>query len=91
MLSIKATKKFESDYRRMVRLGSDPEMFWAVVEILASEEEIPKEFRDHELKGEWAGVRDIHVEADWLLLYKVSQPDLILIRTGTHSDIFSKS
>ena len=88
MLSVKTTKKFESDFKRMLRAGSEPELFWAVVELLAEGAAIPDEFRDHELEGEWAGVRDIHVEADWLLLCQISGQDLILIRTGTHEDLF---
>ncbi|MEQ9104561.1 MAG: type II toxin-antitoxin system YafQ family toxin [Rhodothermales bacterium] len=88
MLSVKTTKKFESDLKRMLRAGYEPELFWAIVELLAEETAIPDEFRDHELEGEWAGVRDIHIEADWLLLYQVSGQDLILVRTGTHEDLF---
>ncbi len=88
MLEIRSTDKFESDLKRMTRAGNDPELFWAVVDMLANEEKIPKEFRDHELQGEWAGVRDIHVEPDWLLLYKISPPYLILISTGTHTELF---
>ena len=64
MLDVKTTGQFEADFRRMVRSGSDRDLFWAVVKLFASGESIPDEYRDHELKGEWAGVRDIHVEAD---------------------------
>jgi len=90
MLSVKTTRKFESDLKRMLRSGHDPELFWAVVELLTNEKSIPDEFRDHELEGEWAGIRDIHVETNWLLLYQMSGQDLILIRTGSHKDLFSK-
>ena len=90
MLSVKTTKKFEADFKRMLRSGNDPDLFWAVVELIAMEEEIPKEFRDHELEGEWAGIRDIHIEPDWLLLYQISGLDLVLVRTGNHKDLFSK-
>ena len=88
MLNIKTTRTFESDLKRMLRLGHDPELFRAVVELLVEQSGIPKEFRDHELEGEWAGVRDVHIEADWLLLYQVTDRDLILIRTGRHVDLF---
>ena len=91
MLKVRATSQFESDFRRMVRVGNDPELLWAVVEMLANEYEIPEEFRDHELTGRWAGVRDIHIQADWLLLYEVTGDEITLVRTGTHRDLFSKS
>lgn len=89
MLAVKTTSQFESDFRRMVRSGRDAKLLWAVVELLVSKERVPAEYRDHELEGEWAGVRDIHLEADWLLLYQISLQELILIRTGTHQDLFS--
>jgi mRNA interferase YafQ len=91
MQTVKITHRLEADYKRMVREGCDPDSFWAVVELIASHEVIPGEYRDHELQGEWAGVRDIHIEADWLLLYRIIDSDLILLRTGSHIDLFSKS
>jgi len=75
----------------MVRSGHDIAMLWAVVEILLIEEKMPDEFHDHELSGRWAGVRDVHLMADWLLLYRVMGDELVLIRTGTHRDLFSNN
>jgi len=88
MLIVKTTSQFKTDFKRMIRTGNDPALFWSVVELLVSEEKIPNDYRDHDLQGEWAGVRDIHVEPDWLLFYKISAPYLILISTGTHSELF---
>ncbi|MGH8246869.1 MAG: type II toxin-antitoxin system YafQ family toxin [Gammaproteobacteria bacterium] len=28
------------------------------------------------------------MEPDWLLLYKVTEKELILVRTGSHSELF---
>ena len=42
------------------------------------------------LSGEWKGIRDCHVEPDWLLLYAVDGEELRLYRTGTHSDLFGR-
>ncbi|MGT2960469.1 type II toxin-antitoxin system mRNA interferase toxin, RelE/StbE family [Streptococcus caballi] len=25
--------------------------------------------KDHELKGKWRGIRELHIESDWLLAY----------------------
>lgn len=40
------------------------------------------------LKGDWENYRDLHIEPDWLLLYKTDDANLWLIHTGTRSDIF---
>jgi mRNA interferase YafQ len=47
-------------------------------------------YRDHQLSGNWQGHRDCHIEPDWLLIYKITDADLYLERTGSHSDLFKK-
>ena len=46
--------------------------------------------KDHALKGEFNGLRECHVRPDWLLVYTIQEEyvTLVLIGTGTHSDIF---
>ncbi len=44
--------------------------------------------RDHKLIGYYKGRRECHVEADWLLIYKTTEQEVIFERTGTHSDLF---
>ncbi len=62
----------------------------AVVLALAAEEDLPPQYKDHSLKGEWFGCRDLHLEPDWLLIYEIRGDILGLARTGTHADIFGK-
>ena len=62
-----------------------------VLLILASGEIIPEKYKDHPLKSNWKGYRDIHIEPDWILIYKLDGNDIILLAaTGTHSDILEK-
>jgi mRNA interferase YafQ len=49
---------------------------------------LPASARPHPLKGEWEGYWECHVAPDWLLIYKHSDIELMLARTGTHSDLF---
>lgn len=41
-------------------------------------------------KRGYKGMRECHIQPDWLLIYKVIKDELILklIRTGSHSDLF---
>ena len=41
-----------------------------VLSILASGKTIPERYRDHPLKSNWKGYRDIHIEPDWILIYR---------------------
>ena len=49
-------------------------------------------YRDHALVNSrnYKGMRECHIQPDWLLVYKVIHETLILelIRTGSHSDLF---
>ena len=60
----------------------------AVILLLLDEAPLETRYRDHPLKGEWLGYRDLHVEPDWVLIYKQTETELLLARTGTHSDLF---
>ena len=59
--------------------------------IVARETEILRtQYKDHVLKGQWQGYRELHIESDWILIYKVDNDNLILtlFRTGSHDDLF---
>jgi mRNA interferase YafQ len=41
------------------------------------------------LKGRWRGIRELHIESDWLLAYQVLDDELVLllIDTGSHAQM----
>ncbi|HFD0819960.1 TPA: type II toxin-antitoxin system YafQ family toxin [Legionella pneumophila] len=49
---------------------------------------MPLKHRDHSLSGAYANRRECHIEPDWLLIYKLGSEEIIIERTGTHSDLF---
>jgi mRNA interferase YafQ len=62
----------------------------AVLLMLIQEKALPASYHDHPLKGDWKGFRDLHIEPDCLLLYRVEGDELQLARTGTHADLFDE-
>jgi mRNA interferase YafQ len=60
----------------------------AAVLKLAAGETLPESFRDHALTGNFRNCRECHLAGDWLLIYQVDAENLILIRTGSHSELF---
>jgi mRNA interferase YafQ len=80
--------KFVKDAALAVRRGKDTTKLRAVIASLRSDQSPPKEWKDHPLKGPWQGYRDLHIEPDWLLIYKRNDENLWLVRTGTHTDLF---
>ena len=49
------------------------------------------EWMDHVLKGEWADHRECHIGGDFLLIYQAEVNAIDFVRSGTHSELFSKS
>ncbi|HEL0009253.1 TPA: type II toxin-antitoxin system mRNA interferase toxin, RelE/StbE family [Streptococcus equi subsp. zooepidemicus] len=92
MLDIVLSNRFKRDLKLAQKRGFDLSLLNEVVDILASENPLPAKFRDHELIGNYIGFRECHLKPDWLLIYKVETDNLVLMlfRTGTHSDLFSK-
>ncbi len=86
--SIRRSKQFKKDIKQLQRGGKDIEKTLAVISKLADGETLPKKYRDHPLKGNFKGKRDCHIEDDWLLIYAIEETELILYRTGTHSQLF---
>ena len=61
-----------------------------VLQLLIDAEPLPPRLRDHPLKGVWRSYRDLHIEPDWLLIYKADESTVIFERTGTHADLFDE-
>ena len=82
MRSIRRSSQFKRDLRKLERRSKDLGKLKTVIELLLSGSSLPNRLRDHELTGPGKGVRDLHIEPDWLLLYEVMDDELVLIRSG---------
>ena len=48
-----------------------------------------EKYCDHDLKGNWKGYRECHINPDLLLIYKHQNDDCILLyRIGSHSELY---
>ena len=86
MRSFDYSKRFRRDYKLCQKQGKDMNKLKAVLQILATGEPIPPRYKDHPLKNNWAGYRDLHIEPDWILIYKIVGDTVVLLAaTGTHA------
>ena len=87
---VKYTSRFKKDYKLLKKRGYDMDKLLDVVDMLREGRELPAEYKDHPLRGDYVGHRDCHIEPDWVLIYFKSESTLVLslTRTGTHSDVF---
>ena len=88
--NIKPTTQFKKDLKTIQRRGYNLGLLTEVIQMLAEGKPLPEKNRDHSLSGVFSGCRECHILPDWLLIYELSNNDLILYltRTGTHSDLF---
>ncbi len=85
---IETSKKFDKDLKILVKNGFDLKLLYRVVENLAKEQPLAPKYKDHPLKGTLKDFRECHIKADILLVYLVKDDELILLRLGSHSELF---
>ena len=90
MLNLQTTSQYRKDRKLMVKRGLPMNLLDDILQLLVDEKPLDPKHRDHALIGNYAGFRECHILADWLLIYAVDKGKLILTatRTGTHSDLF---
>lgn len=87
--AVRQTSRFKRSLKKMLKRGKDYVKLRTVVEMLSKGEALPPQYRDHALIGDLNGLRDCHIENDWVLLYQIKESLLILVlaETGTHADL----
>jgi mRNA interferase YafQ len=87
---IKVTPRFEKAYSRCIKRGLDINKMSKLLKMLENGESLPPSFRRHKLSGKYKGCLECHIEPDWLLIWMERNKELVLvlIDTGTHSDLF---
>ena len=86
------TGLFKRSYKRCLKRGFNGERLSEVLTILSSGGTLPPKYRSHKLSGKYEGCMECHIQPDWLLVWQQNneQLTLLLIDTGTHSDLFGK-
>ena len=79
---------FNRDLKRIVRHNRDVAVLYEMIECLRLGKNVPLASKLHKLHGEYEGCWECHIEFDLLLIWKYDDDDIILVRTGTHADLF---
>ncbi|MDQ5920710.1 MAG: mRNA interferase YafQ [Pseudomonadota bacterium] len=90
MLKLKQKPSFKKSLKKYKHKDKILEELEYVVSLLINEQPIPIKYRNHMLTGNYAGIMELHLRPDDLLLYiKIEQQSIILVELGSHSDLFS--
>ena len=87
-MRISQTSQFKKDIKKQIKRGKSLNKIKGVINLLVLGESLSPKFKDHPLSGNWKNRRDCHIEPDWILIYMISNEELRLERTGSHSDLF---
>lgn len=89
---VDVTNDFKKDYKKISKQGKNLNKLKTIIDKLACGEEIDKKYRDHKLTNskKYKNCRELHIDPDWLLVYRIVENELVLvlIDTGSHSDLF---
>ena len=90
MLMIDYTKTFRKDFQKCKKRGLDVSLIESVLEMIINDKPLPSRYRNHILSGNYSGCRECHIKPDWIMIYRIDfeRNMVILLRTGTHSDLF---
>lgn len=90
MLRIVRTNRFKKDIKIAIKRKLDLNELDYVVSKLANQEDLEDKYKDHALSGNYKDFRECHIKPDWLLIYLIDDEELelLLLRTGSHSDLF---
>jgi mRNA interferase YafQ len=82
------TRQFERDIKKARKRGKNLDKFKIIARALIEGKKLDPLHRDRQLIGDYAGRRECHIEADWLLIYKLEKDQIVFERTGSHVDLF---
>ncbi|MDD5215837.1 MAG: type II toxin-antitoxin system YafQ family toxin [Methylococcales bacterium] len=89
MCEVITTSSFKKDYKRLNRSGHYVmDELKKVVELIAKNEALPEKYCAHPLTGNLRDCRECYIKPDWLLVYQLQFNELVLVRTGSHSELF---
>ena len=88
MRKVTLSAQFEKDVKRAKRRNCDMNKLGEVIRLLGQGDLTDRQYLDHPLKGKYKDLRECRISPDWLLIYHSSQEEIILVRTGTHTDLF---
>ena len=87
MLDVEYSGAFKKEVKKAMLQGRDILKMFMPIAILLSGGQLPPQYHDHQLKGEWKNYRDFHIEPDWIVIYRCDNNLIRFERTGTHSEL----
>jgi len=88
VLDISIHKLFSKEFKKAKLNPTNSAKLFLYISLLLNDEKLPSEALEHALNGEYKDTREFHISGDLIIVYRIDDGTLELIRIGTHSQIF---
>lgn len=88
MFKLAFSGQFGRDVKTLGKRNYDISLLKSVLTELETNGTLQPSYKPHRLTGTYSGYWEAHIKTNWLIIWKVSGDEIILARTGTHSDLF---
>lgn len=87
---IATTKQFDRSVKKCKKRGLNMNLLHDIIVQLENNGKVDDKYKPHKLVGKHIGRWECHIQPDWLLVWEQNDFEFIMlmIQTGTHSDIF---
>ena len=82
------TNRFKKDVKLCIKRNYNITLLEEVLLELRENGKLNLKYKPHILSGNKDGLCECHIKSDWLLTWYFNESTIILVRTGTHSDLF---
>ena len=82
------TNRFKKDVEICLKRNYNINLLEAILLELREKGELPLKHKPHILSGDKDGLWECHIKSDWLMTWYYDKSTIVLVRTGTHSDLF---
>ena len=86
--------KFKKALKKAKKQNKNIDELLDVIDQLALKEELDPKYKNHKLIDDkyYKNCNECHIKPDWLLIYQYNDNELLLLlmNTGSHSDLFNK-
>lgn len=88
------SSNFKKQYKKIKKQGNDLKKLKVVIDKLAKKVSLDFKYKDHPLINDkyYKNCRECHISPNWLLIYQYNDNklELLLVATGSHTEVFTK-
>ncbi len=88
MYKVRRSSRFKKDVKKFSHDSDKIEAMIDTIDLLQEGKELPGRYCEHALKGKYHGLKECHIQPDFLMVYEYRNGTIILDRLGSHGQLF---